>query len=409
MPLALSATVNQSIQTAVPPPLPAPLINTMQNGNERIVNQNGATNGNLSDSSRSNGVNNGEKIVNGQKPIRKPPSKPRVWPTDSDLKNGMKNGGEVNGNSHKEMNGKPPVRPPIRPTKMNAPLATNGVTAKLIMRSSSARSLDSNTRLNKSSPKPITNGYRPISASLRLPISRGSTPDSSLKSYSRESSIISRSPSPCLSSTLNSISSISSRGSYTDRLNEFRRSLTPRRVFPQHYFNENPMDINEMHHLEQSSVIFDANLQFVLGCEKQRVHQAFRASPAHSEKETASNYLSDKINDFLQRTDHINEEWKLLGKRTIDDDTVSMIERQRKEDRKYNIVTKSKSAANIMIKGFQLISKQPRTPISRSNSIARDDIDDDQCTIVDASEVCLVFDLYGSTEYVLFNLLSIIM
>lgn len=394
MPLALSATVNQSIHTAVPPPLPAPLINQMPNGNEH-ANHNGTTNGNLSDSSKSNGTSiNGvakERIVNGQKPIRKPPSRPRVWPSDSDLKNdGMKNGGEVNANHYKEMNSKPPVRPPIRPTKMNAPLATNGVTAKLIMRSNSARSLDSNNRV-KSSPKPITNGNRPISASLRLPVSRGSTPDSSLKSYSRESSIISRSPSPSLNSTLNSISSISSsRGSYTERLNDFRRSLTPRRVFPQHYFNENPMDINEMHHLEQSSVIFDANLQFVLGCQKQRVHQAFRASPAHSEKETASNYLSDKINEFLQRTDHINEEWKLLGKRTIDDDTVSMIERQRKEDRQHNIITKSKSAANIMIKGFQLISKQPRTPITRSNSIARDDIDDDQCTIVDASEVCVL-------------------
>lgn len=207
-------------------------------------------------------------------------------------------------------------------------------------------------------------------------------------------------------STLNSISSISSsRGSYTERLNEFRRSLTPRRVFPQHYYNENPMDMNEMHHLEQSSVIFDANLQFVLGCNKQRVHQAFRASPAHSEKETASNYLSDKINEFLQRTDHINEEWKLMGKKTIDDDTVSLIERQRKEDRKHNIVTKSKSAANIMIKGFQLISKQPKTTISRSNSIARDDfdIDDDQCTIVDASEVC-----YKCVSYSIYFFLSIL-
>lgn len=384
MPLALSATVNQSIHTAVPPPLPAPSINQIQNGNEHS-SQNGTSNGSERMSTKSNGVGSG--VVNGQKAIKKPPSKPRVWPSESDLKNGVRNGVDANGGSyHREMNGKPPVRPPIRPTKMNAPLATNGVTAKLIVRSSSARSLDSNNRIRTPS-KSICNGNRPISASLRLPLSRGSTPDSSLKSYSRESSIISRSPSPCPSSTMNSISSISSRGSYTERLNDFRRSLTPRRVFPQHYFNENPMDMNEMHHLEQSSVIFDANLQFVLGCQKQRVHQAFRASPAHSEKETASNYLTDKINDFLSRTDHINEEWKLLGKRTIDDDTVSLIERQRKEDRKYNIVTKSKSAANIMIKGFQLINKQPRTPISRSDSIA--DIDDDQCTIVDASEVCL--------------------
>lgn len=389
MPLALSATVNQSIHTSVPPPLPAPLSNQMQNGSHDHANNgtqattNGVSNGT---SGESNGINGKTKIVNGQKPVKKPPSKPRVWPSDDDLKHSMKNGEKISNGNGTEMNRKPPIRPPVRPTKMNAPLATNGVTAKLIMRSSSAKSLDSNTRV-KSSPKPITNGNRPISASLRLPISRGSTP--SEKSFSRESSIIStRSPSPSLSSTLNSISSISSRGSYTERLNEFRRSLTPRRVFPQHYYNENPMDINEMHHLESSPVIFDANLQFVLGCNKQRIHQAFRASPAHSEKETASNYLSDKINEFLQRTDHINEEWKLLGKKTIDDDTVSLIERQRKEDRKHNIVTKSKSAANIMIKGFQLISKQPRTTISRSNSIARDDIDDDQSTIVDASEVC---------------------
>lgn len=374
MPLALSATVNQSIHTAaaiaVPPPLPAPLI-TQQNRVE--INQNGGTNTmmNGNSSNGTNGHTNGTK--NG---VKKLPPKPRVWP---DLNGGKPNG--TNGET-KETNGKPPVmRPPIRPTKMNAPLATNGITAKLIMRSSSAKSLDSNGY-----KQPKTKQNRPISASLRLPLSRGSTPDP--KSYSRESSLISRSPSPC--STMNSVSSISSsRGSYTERLNEFRRSLTPRRVFPQHYFNENPMNVNEMFHLEQSSVIFDANLQFVLGCEKQRVHQAFRASPAHSEKETASNYLSDKINAFLNRTDHINEEWKLLGKKTIDDGTISLIESQRKENRKHNIVSKSKSAANIMIKGFQLISKQPKTAISRSNSIMRDEfeVDDDQCTIVDASEV----------------------
>lgn len=373
MPLALSTTVKPSIHVSGPPPLPAPveadLNNAHQNGlNGAVTNTNGYS------------ANGETPRQNGNAGLRKPPSKPRVWPSENGHMNGHTNG-EIS-NKIKPLNG----RPPMRPMKMNAPL-TNGVTGKLIIRSNSAKSFDSHKKdqIFHQQQKQPTNHSRPATSSLKLPFSRCSTPDSR-NGFSRESSIISRSPSPSISTSTRSISSFSSNGgqSYTSRLNEFRRSITPRRVFPQHYFNENHLDIHELHQLEQSPVIFDANLQFVMGCNKQRLHQSFRASPAHSEKETASNYLTDKISDFLNRTDHINEEWRLLGKKTFDDDTISMIEKQRSVDRKMNIVTKSRSAANIIFRGFQLISKQPPTTLSRANSIVRDD---DECTIVDDSEV----------------------
>jgi myosin-18 len=139
--------------------------------------------------------------------------------------------------------------------------------------------------------------------------------------------------------------------------------------------------------MEQSPVVYDANLSFVLGM-KQPMRQSLRASPAHSEKSTASSYLSEQISNFLKRTDHVMEEWSALGRKK--DDTVSYIERQREQRSQDRVVGRSRSATNILVRGFQLIKNQPslRRSMSRDiNEIPCDQIEDDDRTVCD-EEVC---------------------
>lgn len=81
-----------------------------------------------------------------------------------------------------------------------------------------------------------------------------------------------------------------------------------------------------------------------------------------------------------------------------DDDTVSLIEKQRSEralsQPRANSLGRSKSVTNILVKGYQLTKSMPRTPRSRSSSMARDmslteveKEDDDDDTIRDDDEV----------------------
>lgn len=157
-----------------------------------------------------------------------------------------------------------------------------------------------------------------------------------------------------------------------------------------------------MHSLDASPVVFDANLSFVLGCKRQPIRQSFRPSPSHTDPQTRSNYLTNKIQNFLNRTDHVMEEWSAMGKKSKyrDDDTVSLIEKQRSEralsQPKGSSLGRSKSVTNILLKGYQLAKTMPRTPRSRSSSMARDmsltevekeDDDDDDDTIRDDEEV----------------------
>lgn len=117
---------------------------------------------------------------------------------------------------------------------------------------------------------------------------------------------------------------------------------------------------------------------------KQPMRQSLRASPAHSEKSTASNYLSEQISSFLRRTDHVMEEWSAVGRKR--DDTVSYIERQREQRSTDRSIGRSRSAANIAVRGFQLIKSQPslRRSMSRDiNEIPCDQIDDDDRTVCD--------------------------
>ncbi|CRL01848.1 CLUMA_CG015407, isoform A [Clunio marinus] len=222
------------------------------------------------------------------------------------------------------------------------------------------------------------------SGRLKIPIIRSNTSEdlNDRRSMSHESSYVSRSPSPAYSqSTHRSGSSLSNYDSW--RSSDSSRSRnTPRRQFPQSYIDHN-LDIHEFYKMEQSPVVYDANLSFVLGM-KQPLRQSMRASPAHSEKSTASNYLSDQISNFLRRTDHVMEEWSAMGKKK--DDIVSYIERQREQNSLDRNVGRSKSATNILVRGFQLTKSQPsfRRSVSRDiNEIPSDLIDDDDRTVCD--------------------------
>ncbi|XP_075144899.1 myosin heavy chain-like isoform X5 [Haematobia irritans] len=219
--------------------------------------------------------------------------------------------------------------------------------------------------------------------------------------------LLTRSPSPALSirSTSSRASSITSSIA-TSRSSFSRLQTPPRRVFPQTYVGGDPLDAYEMRHLEQSPVVFDGNLSFVLGCKKQPVRQTLRPSPSFEEPRTASAVLSEKIQNFLKRTDHVQEEWTAFGRRSratsrasragsttssratptnsiYDDtfDTISLIERQRERNsmERCPSVGRSKSSQNILTKAFQMSKTLPRISTSRSNSIARDysDMDDD--------------------------------
>lgn len=283
-----------------------------------------------------------------------------------------------------------PTRPPLPP---NAP--SKFLKSKLPVKKPSlfnqqtiaSLSLSTNTR-----PEIKSNNYRcqlekdylkPLEIALKLPISRSTTPTdletSHLLSLSRNSSFRSldgtnRSFSPL--SVISNTSGLSSL-SRSQSLNSPKRSVTPRRIFPQSYSPDTSINLDELNSLEQSPTVFDGKLSFVLGCKKQRVRQEFRPLPAHAaDIDTASRYLSEKIQNFLKRTDHVAEEWKACCKSSSRhfDDVVSEIEDKRNVENGAadgNMrLGRSKSVTNIMIKGYQMTKNMP--PTVRSNSVCRD-------------------------------------
>lgn len=219
---------------------------------------------------------------------------------------------------------------------------------------------------------------------LKIPYMRSLTSDelNDRRSMSHESSYVSRSPSPAYSqSTQRSGSSLSNYETWRSS-DSSRSRTTPRRQFPQTY-TDHSLDLHEYYKMEQAPVVYDANLSFILGM-KQPMRQSLRVSPAHSEKSTASNYLTDQISNFLKRTDHVMEEWSALGRKK--DDTVSYIERQRELRSMDRGVGRSRSATNILVRGFQLTNSQPslRRSMTRDiNEIPSDQVDDDDRTVCD--------------------------
>lgn len=228
------------------------------------------------------------------------------------------------------------------------------------------------TSSDLSQPSTLLNASKVI-PKLSLPRSR--TPvdlnNNSFLSLSRNSSLHSiesfnsfRSTSPSLSQCSNN--SLNSRRSL--------RSLTPRRIFPQ---TSKTIDLSELQSLDDSTTVFDGKLSFLLDCKNQPVYQQFQPTPAHlSEADTASRYLSEKISDFLKRTDHVNEEWKSHCRRSASVtrnacDVISIIEDQRNvNDEMAKRLARSKSVTNIMTKAYQMAQNLP--PTERSNSVCRE-------------------------------------
>lgn len=156
-------------------------------------------------------------------------------------------------------------------------------------------------------------------------------------------------------------------------------SSSSRRIFPQSYQSEKSLNLNEYNCLEQAPVVYDANLSFDIGANKQKVRSSLRPSPAFNEPETASNYLSDKIKNFLKRTDHVMEEWQKVGGHSGRCSSVA--------DERF---ARSKSVQNIMIRSQRYKSVDLPPTSSRASSIVQDcysQCDDDDRTLMDDDEV----------------------
>ncbi|XP_012245728.1 unconventional myosin-XVIIIa isoform X7 [Bombus impatiens] len=179
-----------------------------------------------------------------------------------------------------------------------------------------------------------------------------------------------RSPSPCsLSSSLScrsrSMSVMSSRPRTS--LDSPTFSTPPRRMFP--IESRSCLDLEDVSVKEQAPVVFDASLNFVLGCDKQKVRQSFRPTASHMEPSTASSYLSSKISQFLKRTDHIMDEWRSLGHRDDADNDLNLPSMSRGYERRG--MGRSQSATNIMIRGYQYYSRSNSIGKSSRRSLSR--------------------------------------
>lgn len=225
--------------------------------------------------------------------------------------------------------------------------------------------------------------------SMSVSVETGSIAELAKRHGPNSNLLISRSPSPLSYSSVKSsasqYSTCSSNGTYvplsrttsmTSTL--YNRSPTPRRLYPQTCDNTESVNLQELKSKEQAPVVFDANLSFVLGCKKQPVRHKFKPIAAHLEEGTSSNYLSSKIENFLKRTDHVIDEWKRLGHK----DESDLDKYYRAKGTK---IGRSKSATNIMIKGFTLFSRSG----SRASSICRSSrgISEDRTTVSEMDEV----------------------
>lgn len=242
----------------------------------------------------------------------------------------------------------------------------------------------SSSLLNRS-PSPL---YRRSCSSAS--VETGSIAELARRHGSNSSLLISRSPSPLsYRSCTSNYSTCSSNGTYvplsrSSSMNSTlynktnNRTPTPRRMYPQTYDISENVDLRELKSKEQAPVVFDANLSFVLGCNKQPLRQKFKPIAAHLEEGTSSNHLSSKIDNFLKRTDHVMDEWRRLGHRD-EPDLESYYGSSRRK------LGRSKSATNIMIKGFTLFSRSG----SRASSVCRSSrgISEDRTTVSELEEV----------------------
>ncbi|XP_067640529.1 unconventional myosin-XVIIIa isoform X6 [Eurosta solidaginis] len=313
-------------------------------------------------------------------------------------------------------------------SSITSPLS-NGYGSKGLSSSVSSASSSLSSRISSNLntvPTTTTASETAVEVSLKLPfpktdfLSTTGSSDNAMRSSASERlrTLSQRSPSPALSTSSRCSSSFSTTNIASRSTSARLTTTPPRRIFPQTYTRGYQLDVLEMRGLEQSPVVFDANLSFVLGCNKQPVHQTLRPSPSFEDPRTTSAYLSEKIQNFLRRTDHVQEEWSALGKRArrtgslgpagsvagsldsgrttptnsvYDDyDTINLIERQRERNsmERGSSVGRTRSSQNILTKAFQLAKKLPHTPRSRSNSMARDmsEMSDDDRTIQEEAD-----------------------
>lgn len=166
------------------------------------------------------------------------------------------------------------------------------------------------------------------------------------------------------------------------------KSITPRRTHPQSYSHEESISLKELNTLDPSTTVFSGRISFMItSSNNQRIYQELKFKPAHKSPNMASNYLSTQIDSFLKRTDHVMDEWKHLGHR----DYLSGLDSN-----------SSKSVANIMIKGFQMMPSIRTTERKRHRSVSYE-LEDDS-TITSGLEEVIVncFQLY-SNLIVFFN------
>ncbi|XP_046684012.1 unconventional myosin-XVIIIa isoform X4 [Homalodisca vitripennis] len=96
----------------------------------------------------------------------------------------------------------------------------------------------------------------------------------------------------------------------------------------------------------RGSSTFINNSSFVMGMRRQPLQRASGVGAGRRELETTSAQLSARISEFLQRTDHVMDEWKRLGHR---------------EPLDVNSLKRSSSVSNIMIRGFQYWGRESST------------------------------------------------
>ncbi|KAF7266676.1 hypothetical protein GWI33_020008 [Rhynchophorus ferrugineus] len=189
----------------------------------------------------------------------------------------------------------------------------------------------------------------------RTPVSFQPRPLRSISVLSDSSrSSLGRSPSPTPTPTY--------RSPYTST------TLPSKRYYPQTYHTgySDDDDDDDVADKDDSPVVFDANLTFVLGT-KGKLKQSVTPVPTPRETNPPPDALSNKISNFLQRTDHVMDEWKRMGRKDDDQNT-------RPRNPADKITGRTRSATNIMIKGYQLFSRA--NSVSSRNTGTKEASDD---------------------------------
>ncbi|XP_055629704.1 repetitive organellar protein isoform X6 [Toxorhynchites rutilus septentrionalis] len=245
-----------------------------------------------------------------------------------------------------------------------APLSSSIIQATLSRPHSDSTDIDVDFKYSTISTVPIgrTESRCSWGKLENYPISASLSRDSTLDSLSRESSVLSRPLSPFSTPTTRSPSVLSNYESWQSSRSETSRLM--------HTSNDRDnFQPNSAIRLEQPAFRLSA--------------QSLSSQP---EKNT-NDYLSEKIEHFLRRTDHVMRDWKAIDK---GDKRTSSISSMNVDPRG---AYRSKSVSNIIARGLTLLKDQPS--LSRSSSrmssinqdVFLDCLEDDNRTVVDEAEL----------------------